>query len=263
MSTSINFQRFLRVLHYSWQTQPISPYIVLILGIPVMYLTFMADAIAGSAQLYDFSQLPAFIFYFIGCGWLYAGLTFKELNKPETAIRYLHIPASTLEKWLAKFLLVFIVFPAITLLAFQLGVIVFNWLSAPIFTFRYGPFDYFRWELHGVYFFFFLGLPVAFASGLIWKRFGFAKTALSVFVVLVLSYMLNHAVNPYERHITSGEVTIRMNSLFVGITPPFYAEDHLLPDTVRLLRWFWLLGVYIPSLLLLASSYFFMKEKEV
>jgi len=166
MKNTFNFQRFVQVLRLSWQTQPVLPYIVLLAGIPIMYLIFSMEARSVFISLRSDNPFLVFNAYFWICGWLYAGLIYSELEKIGTATRYLMIPASNLERWLAKSLLAILVFPLIAWLTFNLAFKGFEMLSLRSFAFRYPTIDWLSKDMFISFFLFYLALPAAYASGL-------------------------------------------------------------------------------------------------
>jgi hypothetical protein len=256
MKNAFNFQRFLRVLRLSWQTQPVLPYIVLVAGIPIMYLILSMEARSPFVSLRSDTPFLVFNTYFWICGWLYAGLIFSELEKSGTATRYLMIPASNLEKWLAKSLLAVLVFPLITWLTFNLAFKGFEILSLRSFAFRYPDIDWLSKDMFISFFTFYLALPAAYASGLSWKRFGILKGFIFVFVLLIILYYILQAgfeQFPYD----SGQ-----GVLLQEVKLPFLEQDSNAANQTSI-SLFWLLAAYVPSLLLLASTYFFIREKEI
>ncbi len=256
MKNSFDFSRFVQVFRLSWQTQPLLPYIILIAAIPLMYLTFFMDARHERVSLEDATPLIIFGIYLLACGWLYAGMIFSDLGRQGSATRYLMLPGSTIEKWLAKSLLVWIVFPVIGWIAFNVAFHLFEFFSVRWFAFRYDLIYWRSSDMFVVLFFFYLGLPAAYASGLVWKRFGIWKGLVFVFTLfLILFNIIN--IGMYQYPFGSG-YGVLMNAVEV----PFFETDH---DTAtrRLARLFWPLAMYIPGLLLLSSTYFFIKGKEL
>ncbi len=256
MKNAFNFQRFLRVLRLSWQTQPVLPYIVLVAGIPIMYLILSMEARSPFVTLRSDNPFLVFNAYFWICGWLYAGLIYSELEKTGTATRYLMIPASNLERWLAKSLLAVLVFPLITWLTFNLAFKGFEILSLRWFAFRYPAIDWLSGDMFISFFIFYLTLPAAYASGLTWKRFGILKGFIFVFVLFIILYQFIQAGYeqfPYD----SG-----WGVLLQEVNLPFL-EKNSNAATQTNVNLFWLLAAYVPSLLMLASTYFFIREKEI
>ena len=256
MKNTFNFQRFLQVLRLSWQTQPVLPYIVLIVGIKIMYLIFLGEARSPFVSLRSDNPFLVFNAYFWICGWLYAGLIYSELEKPGAATRYLMTPASNLERWLAKSLLAVIVFPLIIWLTFNLAFKGFEILSLRWFAFRYPAIDWLSRDMFISFFIFYMALPAAYASGLTWKRFGILKGFIFVFVLFIILYQFIQA--GYEQYpYDSGH-----GVLLQEVNLPFL-EKNSNAATQASVSLFWLLAAYIPSLLLLASTYFFIREKEI
>ncbi len=256
MKNKFDFHRFLRVLRLSWQNQPVMPYIVLIVGVKIMYLIFWGDARSVFIPLRSDTPFLVFNAYFWICGWLYAGLIFSELEKSGTATRFLMIPASNFEKWLAKSLLAVLVFPLITWLTFNLAFKGFEILSLRSFAFRYAAIDWLSRDMFISFFIFYLALPAAYASGLTWKRFGILKGFIFVFVLLIILYQVIQAGFEQFPYDSSEGVLLQVVNL------PFYEVD-INAATRTSVNLFWLLAAYVPSMLLLASTYFFIREKEI
>ncbi|MCC6282540.1 MAG: hypothetical protein IT262_18190 [Saprospiraceae bacterium] len=256
MKNKFDFQRFVRVLRLSWQTQPLLPYIVLVAAVPLLYLYFFGDARSMFVSLRNENPFLAFSAYFCIAGWLYAGMAYSELSKPAAAVRYLLVPASTLEKWLAKAVLALVVFPLVTWLSFNLAFKGFELFSVRFFAFRYSAIDWYSRDMLVTFFFFYLSLPVAYASGLIWKRFGIVKGFVFVFVLfLILFQVIGIGFEKYPYDSGQGVLLQETNLPFLELD----CDD----ATRRLVGLFWLLAAYVPSLLLLAASYFLIREKEL
>lgn len=261
MKNRFDFRRFVQVLRLSWQTQPVLPYILLIAFVPLLYIYFISDIrnsgnVAPQRNYFSLGLYMAFCFYFYSCGWLYAGMICSEFGKQGAATRYLLLPASTLEKWLAKSVLALLVFPLICWLTYNLAFKGFEWLSMPLFTFRFEDIDWGSWEMQMAFYFFFLSLPVAYASGLIWKRFGVLKGLVFMFILFFILFQFIQWV--HEQHPYDSNIAV----LLQEVKPPFF--DLKNGSSIQQLNHiFWSMAFYVPSLLLLASTYFFMKEKEL
>ncbi|HOY04207.1 MAG TPA: hypothetical protein PLO67_02330 [Saprospiraceae bacterium] len=254
MKNTFDFRRFVQVCRLTWQTQPVLPYIILLSAIPLIFLFFFDDARGGFVSLRNEAPLVLFAVCMWGCGWLYAGLAFHELGNTGSANRYLMVPASTLEKWLAKSLLVFFVFPLIIWVAYNIVFQIFGLFSVRWFAFEYAPVNWYSLEVKTALFFFYLGLPVAYAAGVVWKRFGVLKGLVFICVLFfVLIQVISIGAGQY--FLNSGR-----GMLLSEVSPPFYGSDAD-AGTLGLINIFWLLAAYVPSALLLASTYFFIKER--
>jgi hypothetical protein len=256
MNNRFDFRRFIQVMWYTWVTQSLLPYIAMAVSALLVFLYLSLGARNGNASFYNNDSFLAFTFYFLGCGWLYAGLMFGEFSKRSTTGFYLHLPASITEKWLAKVLLTFIVFPTVLCFFFRLSYWGFNELSARLLAFRYLPFEWGSRNMQVIFFLFFLSLPAAFASGLIWRRFGIFKgivVVFGLFLALALVADIGFGLYPYQS---------THSVLLQEVNIPFFELDS--PDSTRtLVMWFWALAIYIPSLLFFVATWFFMKEKEI
>ncbi len=189
------------------------------------------------------------------CGWLYAGVSFQVLSKNTTGMQYLLLPASVLEKWLAKVIMAFVVFPLIVLLTFHIALWIFNFFAQSLIVFRYPPVDWGSFDIKIVFFVFYLLMPLAFASGLLWKRFGFFKTILTgaVLLFLIVQYLIwsdfsnrNGSYRP----------------LISEVVLPFMDFEGT-PATKTLVDLFWIFVAYIPATLCFVASYFLLKNKEI
>lgn len=189
------------------------------------------------------------------CGWLYAGISFQVLSKNTTGMQYLLLPASVLEKWLAKVIMVFVVFPLIVLLTFHLALWVFNFFAQSLIVFRYPPVDWESFDIKIVFFFFYLLMPLAFVSGLLWKRFGFFKTILTgaILLFLMVQYLIWADLPKSNAY---------FSPLISDVVPPFMDFEGL-PTTKTLVDLFWLFAAYIPATLCFVASYFLLKNKEI
>jgi hypothetical protein len=256
MKLEFSLTRFLQTLRWSWQTQPLIPYMVMLGLIPFGYY-FLANLAYHQSNLENANDGIFFCLaiMMLLCGWLYAGISFQVLSKNTTGMQYLLLPASVLEKWLAKVIMAFVVFPLILLITFHLALWIFNFFAQSLIVFRYPPVD---WEMHEikiVFFFFYLLMPLAFVSGLLWKRFGFFKTILTgaVLLFLIVQYLIwsdfsnrNGSYRP----------------LISDVVPPFMDFEGT-PATKTLVDLFWLFAAYIPATLCFVASYFLLKNKEI
>ena len=249
MHIEFSLPRFWQTLRYTWQTQPLLPYMIMVGLLPFGYI-LLGEYFNEDAP-WAFFTVILFV-----CGFLYAGLSFKELNHPVTARQYLGLPASIAEKWMAKWLLAFVVFPLIAILFFQLSMLVFNTISLRLWTMRYLPP---RWSCdaaHLVFFFFILIQPLAFVSGLLWTRFSVFKTLLAILVIgFILILIAARIEQPYN------DANQTMSLLSANVVPVLPVN---LPDELRgYIQQFWLFGAYLPAFLLLIASYLLLKNKEV
>lgn len=254
MKNTFDFRRFIQVCRLTWQTQPTLPYIILLATVPLMFLFFFNEVSSPYLSLRNQTPYVMFAIYLCGCGWLYAGLAFNELGKTGSAARFLMVPASVLEKWLAKSLLVFLVFPLITYIAYNIAFQLFEQVSVRWFAFHYVPVDWLSPDIKVTLFFFYLGLPAAYVSGLVWKRFGVLK-GMAFIAVLLLILLQIISIGFGQVVANSGK------SMLLGeVSPPFYGTDAD-ANTQSLIFIFWLMTAYLPSALLLISTYLFVKDR--
>lgn len=255
MKNTFDLSRFGRVLRYTWSTQPVLPYVVLVAAIPLLFLYLLRSASREYSHVFNDDPVLAFVCFFFASGWLYAGLSFREFGRFGSASRYLQLPASLPEKWLAKVLLAFGAFPLITWSAFYLAFQGLGVLLPRLVVFRFAPID---WQaiLPTTLFFFYLTLPAAFVSGIVWKRFGFLKGLILFFIVFVVLYFT--AIDGVQRF----AYTQAQTALFDELLFPYDRTD-CSPATCAHIRLFWVLAAYIPASLCLVATYFLMKEKEV
>jgi hypothetical protein len=256
MKPEFSLSRFWQTLRWSWQTQPLVPYMVMLGLIPFGYYFLVSEAYyQSSLEKATDGTFFCLTIMMLLCGWLYAGLSFQVFSKNTTGMQYLLLPASVLEKWLAKVIMAFVVFPLIILITFHLALWVFNFFAQSLIVFRYPPVD---WEMHEikiVFFFFYLLMPLAFASGLLWKRFGFFKTILTgaILLFLMVQYMI-WADLPKS--------STNFSPLISDVVMPFM-DFNGLPATKKLMDLFWLFVAYIPAALCFAASYVLLKNKEI
>lgn len=256
MKNTFDLPRFARVLRYTWATQPVLPYIVMIAAIPLMLTYLLRVAGSDFSSIFGPELFLVFVAYLFGCSWLYAGLSFSEFGHFTKASRFLMLPGSVFEKWLAKVLLAWFVFPLIVVVVFQLTHYFLDILTARLFAFRFRTFDTFLADMRLVWFFLLLTLPAAFAAGIVWKRFGLLKGIVFVFVLLLLLYFL--VADGFERYNYASSTGVLLRE--VGF--PFGKQD-CTGDTCALVQLFWVLAAYLPALLLFISTYVLMREKEV
>lgn len=256
MRNRFDFRRFINMMWYTWVTQPLLPYIVMLAMVPFIYTFLSLGARSGDFNFYSKDHVIAFCFYLVACGWLYAGTIFYEYGKKSTSQVYMLLPASQFEKWLAKALLTFIVFPALLILFFQMAMAGFNFISIRLFACRYSAIDWGGLEIKLTFFIFYMAMPAAFTAGLIWRRFGFFKgIALSFILMMVLFNIINAGIEDVQY---SGHTT-----RLIGIVVPPFALNNYKGDQYLLVLTFWVFSTYIPALLFALSSWFLMKSKEI
>lgn len=256
MKNRFDFRRFIHVMWYTFVTQPLIPYVAALAAVPLMYFVFSFELNSGFNNFDSHTPLIAFCLYFIICGWLYAGMIFHEFRKRTAAGVYLMLPAARLEKWMAKALLSFIIFPAFLVFLFKLAMYGFEFISLPLFIFRYSPLDWSVVEVKLVFFVFYMVLPVVFNISLLWRRFGILKgIALAFTVLMSLFYLI--------QWLTTIPSTDSSTLLLIEVVNPFFLKSVCSGEACRLVWWFWLLSTYIPSLLFLMSSWFLLKSKEI
>ncbi len=247
LNIEFSFARFVRMLRYSWQTQSVLPYYVAI-GLTPFVFYGLAEGFNDDTSFICWSLLLSI------CGGLYAGMSFQEFSHPVRGRHYLSIPASVTEKWLAKFLLAFVVFPVLLTLFFRIILSLFNLLAVRIWVLRYGPMDWSGDDIQIFVFFFFLLLPLAFVSGLFWKKYGLIKTML----VLTALFFLLVNLDSLLVFQSNNQVVTVLNLLSVPVL-----DQPVLPEYSGLNTRFWVFGGYIPSFLLLIASYLLLKNKEI
>lgn len=256
MKDRFDFLRFTHVMWYTFVSQPLIPYVAALAAVPLMYAVFAMELNPGTNSFYGTTPLTAFAMYFIICGWLYAGMIFHEFRKKTAAGEYLMLPASQLEKWLSKALLAFIVFPALLIMFFKLAMYGFGFISAPLFAFRYPPFDWSVTEVKIIVFIFYMVMPAAFIISLLWRRFSILKgIALAFALLLSLFFSINRLLPN-----TSFEGT---TTALINVVTPVFLKQECTGDACTLVWWFWMLSTYIPALLLFTSSWFLLKSKEI
>lgn len=251
----------MRVFRLTWISQPLLPYFAMLAAIPFMYLILSLDIRHFDGSFYTGALLLSFFVFFCGSGWLYAGLSFSDLSQPDPARRYLMIPATVFEKWLSKTILTFIVFPITSWIVFNAAIALFKAITVRAFAFQYAPIDWSLVEYRAIFFLFFLLLPVGFAAGLMWKRYGIIKTIVSAFALMILLFFLV-SWRAGTTVSTSADGSYLKETLFDNIVLPHFLN----PDRVEMelpQHLFWIIGFYLPSLLFFAATYFLLKEKEI
>jgi hypothetical protein len=242
MREQFDFTRFMRSLWLTWVEQPLLPYLL----IPVV-LALQAFWLLGTAQnspmaFNEDRYTMVFTMYILLCGWLYAGLSYSLFGEQDKGMQYLMVPASVLEKFLAKVFLVFAVFPLICVLVFYGFSKLVDLATMNYYAVRFRALDLASLDTYLTILFFYLGLPVALVSGLIWRRFGVFKMALSLSLILTVFLLLV----PFVRG-----MTVMQNMEPPGSTP------------LTIYNAFWYLAFYLPAALCLIAAYFLLREKEI
>jgi hypothetical protein len=249
MSLEFSLSRFWRVLRYDWHTQPIYPYLA-VWGLLPLLMYFNITPHYRS----DASKIMLTTLLYTGSA-LYAAMSFQQLSNTQQGRHYLGLPAAAIEKWLSKFTLVFLVFPVLTVLYYALGMGLLNSFLLRKWAIRYPILEWSSPAYWAIFFIFYLLLPIPFVSGLFWKRFGGFKTAL---VILLSAVLFVIVVNELDLIQSQNDST-----MVLSIVHFQFGTQIRFPAAASANWKFWWFGVYIPDILLLLSSYFLLKNKEL
>lgn len=267
-----DLRRFLRLAAVHWAEHGRAYLWFLGIGVVVHGCVWLLLTSGGThAERYsDDSQMGVFMVGYLLSSLLFAGRYYAGLARPESALTFLMRPASSLEKALLACLVVGVAYPLAYALAFQvcnlpgaaLGEVARDALlaaqqhaskdqvvsAAYLEKMEFGPFlpftmDGSPWFELDLY----LGAAglqaLVLVGALYFRRMSMLKTAVAMFVLLVLALPLLAIVSDAS----PGQL--------------FWSASRHGP-TPLLLAWKWGLWLMVPALFW-ASTYFFLREREL
>lgn len=230
--------------------------------------TFFLLSIIAYAFMDDKDPQFHQIFYpilLLGGGFIFTSISFSELYVVQQRQSYLNLPASTLEKFLSKYLISGIGFITLTALAYWIFSIIIDGISRYFFDYSFHTFKPFG-EHNQLFFKIYLGVQTIFFLGaILFRKYNFFKTVASAFVVIIILEIIAvilFRIVFYDMfdglYRFRPEMAINGHTMQVEPSDSFkdFAEFTLLP-------YLKFLGLFAIPAFLLVIGYFKLKEKEL
>ena len=190
-------------------------------------------------------------------GLFMSARAFYQLNTPQQRHLYLSLPASTLEKYISKWLPTAVFFPIVFTLAYWLTAQIIGLIRTPDFAFEvFSPFEESNWLNLKIYF---VVQSVFLFGSIAFNQYAFFKTAFGLLIVGAGLLLINYVVfrvaywDYLEGFGTPNEYaqTMRVSEEYTQTV------DGPIWSTVQNLFWFLLAPVFW------VAGYFRLKEREV
>jgi len=269
MNHSFSFNRWLLLVKQHWAENK-KRYLLAILalaGMLVMWF-FFVFLIDKNSPMSGEIQRNTYFFLLLVIGCFYASQFFKEFNDKSSAIHYLMIPASTLEKFLCGFFYTVIIFFCVSIAVFYLadGIMVGlanafhpayeGGAKAKVINIWNEP-----GEFENVYYIFlvFFAIQAAFFLGsLYFEKYSFIKTVISLFAFFLTITFLIQILN--DTFLPNGDFHDGLGTYRVM---PKNGEDVLiqLPEVINTITKYLMLFGFAPFFWIV--TYFRLKEKQV
>ena len=257
-STSFSIGR----LGYLLRRDLLQDYRTILIAFVVVIGILKVNAIANTWNGQSLGQFHEFMFpflLFLG-GTIFTTSIFNELNDASRRHTYLSLPASTLEKFISKYLVSsigFVIFTIVAYWIFALLIGLFAYLAFGSEIAHFKPFSSLNLELMKVYF---AVHSVAFLGAIVFDKFAFFKTGISCMALILLTAIITYLF-----------MRIVFWDLFDGwsITNNTANKDLTLDDSVENMMNEWgesvfkFLIFFVFTPLVLATAYFKLKEREV
>ena len=207
----------------------------------------------------------AYPFYLLVGGFILTSLSFTEMNPPHGRLFYLTLPASSLEKFVSRWLITGIGFAVVYTLGYYLVSAIANGLGQSIFGFDIGTFNFFT-EMNLLVFQVYLAVQTIFLLGAIYfRKFAIFKTILStVFfaICLALVALLIFRIVMYDlfEGLYQFRPEMSINGKIVPIEPSHSFREFMENNVENYAR---MLGFWVVPAVLLVVGYFKLKETEL
>jgi len=207
----------------------------------------------------------AYPFYLLVGGFILTSLSFTEMNRPNGKLFYLTLPASSLEKFVSRWLITGIGFVIVYTIGYYLISSIANGIGQSIFDFNIGSFNFFV-EKNILFFRGYLAIQTIFLLGAVYfRKFAIFKTVLStVFfaICLALVSLLIFRIVMYD--LFDGLYQFRPEMSINGKIVPIEAShsfQRFVENNVE--NYARILGFWVVPAVLLVVGYFKLKETEL
>lgn len=193
-----------------------------------------------------------YVALFIG-GFFLTSRIFSEMQSQETAIHYMTLPVSNLEKLITGWLYSSIFFLIISLVFIYITYYIAAIFALMILGTNLIPLNIFEWDFLLLTAIYLVLQPIFMLGAATFKRHNFLKTLLSLFVLALIIVTFSAIYgrillgNGFDGSINIDEGDLYMSNFF---------ENYFVP-VVKVLFW------YIMAPFLMIVSYFTLKEREV
>lgn len=279
MKTPSNFsaKRILLLINYEFQYLGKSLVLIFlgVLALLCAYLFIMSNGfLADYGQNGDFDHPIAINFYIIHrvifliyllFGAMIVGtFSFREMNSVSLKQHFLSLPASISEKWLAKLIISTVITPVLLILNYYLDMNITNWLIWQAFGIDLAEYNLFEAFFQFPYFLvYFCVNGIFFWGSITFGKLSFFKTILAmVLAYFLLAILFLTVINFYLPELGDYWDIFELDFSKRLKDYKFKDDDHsfqMIPDT----GWIMAGTIFSVVLVLMASSYFRLKEKQV
>ncbi len=204
-------------------------------------------------------------FYLLVGGFILTSLSFTEMNRPDSKLFYLTLPASSLEKFLSRWLITGIGFAVFFTIGYWITTIIARGLGIAIFDFNIGDFNAFTKE-NLLFFQIYLAVQTVFLLGAIYfRKSAIFKTVLATALVafcLIIIAAISFRLVMFD--LFDGLINFRpemeVNGNIVPVEPSRSYQNFMERNAENYLR---IVGLWIVPTVLLVVGYFKLKETEL
>ena len=207
----------------------------------------------------------AYGFYLLVGGFILTSLSFTEMNQPDNKLFYLTLPATSLEKFISRWLITGLGFAVLLTIGYWLTTLVAKALGIAIFDFNIGDFNPFTKE-NILFFQIYLAVQTIFLLGAVYfRKFAIFKTVLATaFIGLCLVVISAISFRLVMFDLFDGLVNFRPEMMIDGklmpVEPSRSYQNFMESNAESYLR---LVGFWIIPAVLLVVGYFKLKETEL
>ncbi len=204
-------------------------------------------------------------FYLLVGGFILTSLSFTEMNRPDGKLFYLTLPASSLEKFISRWLITGLGFAILFTLGYWLTTIIAKALGLGIFDFNIGEFNPFT-AYNLLFFQIYLAAQTIFLLGAVYfRKFAIFKTVLSATLIGLCLIIISAIVFRLVMFdLFDGLLTFRPEMMVDGkmmpVEPSRGFQNFMERNAENYSK---LVGLWIIPAVLLVVGYFKLKETEL
>ncbi len=204
-------------------------------------------------------------FYLLIGGFILTSMSFTEMNRLDSRLFYLTLPASSLEKFISRWLITGLGFAIFFTIGYWITVIIFKALGGAIFNFDIGDFNPFT-EQNILFFRIYLAGQTVFLLGAVYfKKFEIFKTVLSTALIgLSLAVLSAIIFRLAFFDLFDGLLTFRpemeVNGTMMPVEPSRNYQKFMERNAENYLK---TIGLWVIPTVLLIVGYFKLKETEL
>jgi hypothetical protein len=219
----------------------------------LLFLIVFADSYFRGYVNYEPFMSTFYLLFFLG-GFIFTSRIFSELHQPEKSYQYLTIPASTLEKLIAQWLISGIGFILVSYIGLRIVAIVGAGLSSALFEIDYQWLHLSHFEFLKAASSYLVIQSVFFLGACYFRNHNFIKTILAIFIVALVLNVITLIVV----YIAFGQSGLSESNIWIHsgeILPHFFTVE--MPQVLESIFW------YVMAPFFLVVSYFKLKERQV